>query len=91
MTTINLSWPASPASEFVSSYRILVSTNGGNFNDVGSSPTNSFAFVTNLQAQFAFRIRAVNFVGQSADSATTQGPSSPTPPAAPTIDSIVTS
>ena len=81
---LRLEWPASPASELVSHYQVFQSIDGGGFSLIASPTVNHYEF-TPVQGVAVWKVRAVNFVGISADSPTVDGPGVPSAPGQPTV------
>ena len=81
---LRLDWPLSPATEYVTAYKVYESANGGSFSLKGSV-TDNFIQFTNPPGHYAWKVSAVNFVGESDPSPVTEGPDVPSAPAAPTL------
>lgn len=80
MSQINLSWPANPASEAITSYSIVQSKDGGPFNPLGTSPTPSFSIANPGPGVYAWKVKATNLVGTGPESAVANGPTLPSAP-----------
>ena len=78
--SIQLSWPANPAAEFVSLYQVFASKDGGAFSLVGSPVVPALEILNPLPGQYRYKVRAVNFVGNGPDSNVAEGPGLPTAP-----------
>lgn len=87
-TTIHLSWPENPASEFVTKYEVLQSKDGGAFNLVGSPTLNNLDILNPLPGVYRYKVRAVNFVGTGPESNVADAPGLPTAPGDITITVI---
>jgi len=77
-TVINLSWPANPASEGVIKYQVFESINNGAFNFKADVTSTSFQIANPAPGAYKWKVRAVNFVGNGADSNIAEGPTIPT-------------
>jgi len=89
-TTIHIEWPANPAGEQVFNYKVLESVNGGPFNFKANTPVNSLDIFNPVPAQYAWRVRAENFVGVGPESPVIEGPALPSAPAQGTVVVTVT-
>jgi len=85
MTTINLSWPANPASEGVLNYRLQQSVNGGAFSLLTVVTTPSFEIVNPSPGVYQWKVSAVNFVGEGPLGAVASGPDVPSVPGTITV------
>jgi hypothetical protein len=89
-TTLRLQWPASPANELVTGYQVWRSLDGGEFEYVATT-ANTYADTVNPSANvFAFKVKAVNFVGAGPFSPVAQGPGLPSAPGQPTLTVTIT-
>ena len=85
-TTIHLTWPANPASELVTKYKVVQQVGGaGPFLFLAETPNNFYDIVNPSANVFAWQVRAINFVGEGPPSPVTTGPAVPTAPPAPTV------
>jgi len=83
---ITLTWNANPAGEQVSSYKVWVATNStSSFSLFTTVTTTNHATTLAPNFVYAFKVSAVNFAGESAQSAFTQTLGLPTFPQTPTI------
>lgn len=78
--TINLNWPANPASEGVSHYNLEQSVDGSPFTNIANPVSNSFQILNPLPGVYRWKIRAVNFVGTGPFGNIAQGAEVPTAP-----------
>jgi hypothetical protein len=87
MATIRLEWPASPAAELVSGYKVWEYVNGNMEypNLLGVTPVPWYEIPNHVAGQFAWAVSAVNIAGESVKSDVTQGPSVPTKPGPVTV------
>jgi len=76
---LRLDWPASPANQYVSSYNVYESANGGSFALKGSV-TDNFLQFNNPPGHYAWKVTAVNFVGEGEPTAVLEGPDVPSAP-----------
>jgi hypothetical protein len=83
--TLRLDWQANPASEFVTSYMIFQSKDGGAMTLLTSTPDNFYEIVDPPSGVYAFTIRAVNLAGVSEMSDIAYGPGLPSKPSTPMI------
>jgi hypothetical protein len=87
-TTITLSWPANPSEDGVTRYAVYESKDGSALAfkaAVAPSPVPSLNILNPLPGVYTWAVRAENFVGNSALSASATGPAIPSVPPAPTI------
>jgi len=83
--TIRVDWAANPAGEFVTSYQVFQSKDGGAFNMVGTVTNNFYELLNPLPGVYAFSIKAVNIAGTSIMSDVGTGPGVPSQPATPVV------
>lgn len=88
MAAIRLDWPANPAGEYVSAYKVWESVNGGAWALKATVATNSLDIPDPSPHPTKWKVQAVNFVGESAASAEAVGPGIPSVPPAPSIQVI---
>ena len=81
---LRLEWPANPADEFVTSYLVYESVNGGPFT-LKATVNEPFLQFNSAPGHYAWKVVAANFVGQSEESEVTEGPDVPSAPPAPTL------
>ena len=81
---LRLDWPANPPSELVTAYRVLESENGAPFVTKAIVPTNTLTF-NPAPGNYAWKVRAANFVGEGPESPVVNGPDVPTAPGQPTL------
>lgn len=76
-TTINLSWPANPASEGILKYQVFESRNGGPFNFKADVTVPALEIQGPLPGHYEWQVRAVNFVGDGPMGPVAEGPDIP--------------
>lgn len=87
-TKLHLDWPANPASELITGYQIWRSLDGGEFEYVATT-TETHADTENPSPNvYAFKVKAVNFVGAGPFSPVAEGPGLPSAPGKPTLTVI---
>lgn len=89
-TTINLSWPANPASEGIQKYQVFESLDGGPFNfktDV-VAPAHSLQILNPAPGVYRWQARAVNFVGNGPLGPIAEGPELPSAPGVITVEVV---
>jgi hypothetical protein len=79
-TTINLSWPANPASEGIQKYQVFESKDLGPFNFKADVLTPALQILNPLPGFYRWQVRAVNFVGDGPMGPVAEGPDVPTVP-----------
>lgn len=89
-TTLRLEWPASPANQLVTGYQVWRSLDGGAFEYVATTPNTYADTVNPATSVYAFKVKAVNFVGASDFSQVAQGPGLPAAPGQPTLTVTIT-
>ena len=81
MSNVTLSWPANPASEYVSEYEVEQSVNGGVLWTPLATVTDPTFTITDIAPGiYKWRVRAKNFVGVSPYSEVVTAPPVPTAP-----------
>lgn len=86
-TTINLSWPAHPASEGIIKYQVFESVNEGPFNFKADVVAPALQILNPLPGHYRWQARAVNFVGDGPMGPVAEGPDLPS--VGPTITVVV--
>jgi hypothetical protein len=90
-TTVRVTWPANPAEEQVSNYRLYQSVNGGSFNFLTDKGTSTQHDILNPSpGVYAFKVEAQNLAGNSPQSDPGSSPGTPSKPGTPTVTVIVT-
>lgn len=85
MPTIHISWSPNPPAQLVNEYRVSESFNLGPFVQKYVTSATFVDIVDPPVGAYAWRIKAANIAGVSADSATLSGPAVPTPPTGGTV------
>jgi hypothetical protein len=89
-TTLRLEWPASPDAELVTGYQIWRSLDGGEFEYWQTVAGTHADTVNPTENVYAFKVKAVNFVGAGPFSPVAQGPGLPSAPGQPTLTVTIT-
>lgn len=86
-TSIHISWPASPSQEGVTRYQVFESKNGSPlaYKTEVLPPLTELTIMNPTPGNYAWAVKAENFVGSSALSASASGPVIPSVPPAPTV------
>jgi len=84
-TTLKLEWPANPAGEQVTNYKVYESVNGGPFNFKANTSVPELTILNPPPAVHSWKVRAENFVGLGPESPVILGPTLPTEPAQGTV------
>lgn len=86
-TSIHISWPASPVAEGVTRYQVFESKNGSAlaYKTEVLPPLTELTIMNPTPGNYVWAVKAENFVGVSALSASASGPAIPSVPPAPTI------
>lgn len=85
MSVLRLEWPANPANELVTAYQVLESQDGGPWGLKGVTNGDTFLQFNAVAGHFAWKVRAINFVGAGPDSPVVNGPDVPSAPGQPTL------
>jgi len=90
---LNITWPAAPASEQVTSYEIWVGTNGTpaaySSNAVATTTGTNYTLADVPEGNvYSVQIKAVNLAGESPLSDAGSTPGLPTKPGAPTVEVV---
>lgn len=85
MASIRLQWPANPASENVTAYKVWESVNGGAWTLKSTVATPELDIANPAPHPTKWKVQAVNFIGESATSPEASGPSIPSTPPAPEV------
>lgn len=88
--TLHLEWPANPAGEQVTNYKVYESQNGGPFIFKANTPVPNLDIFNPAPAVYNWKVRAENFVGLGPESPVILGPTLPTEPAQGTVTVTVT-
>lgn len=88
MNTLRVSWTPNPASEQIINYELFQSKDGSLFTSLGQAPGNSRDLQLN-PGVYRFKVKAHNAAGASVESDIGDGPSIPSKPATPTVETVV--
>lgn len=89
---IKLAWPANPADELVSEYKVWQSKDGSPLAVIATVPAAAspeYLINSPLPGAYQWAISAVNFAGQSPNGPVSNGPAAPSTPPAPTVTVVV--
>lgn len=86
--TLRVSWPANPAVEQIIDYELYQSVNGGTFSSLGRLPGTSRDLSLNAGA-YQFKVKAHNAAGAGPESDIGNGPSVPSKPGTPVVETVV--
>jgi hypothetical protein len=89
-TTLKVEWPASPSGDLVTGYQVWRSLDGGEFEYLATTSETHADLLNPVPGVYAFKIKAVNFVGASEFSPVAQGPGVPSAPGQPTLTVTIT-
>jgi hypothetical protein len=86
MPPIRLSWTPNPESQLVHAYHVF-ELSAGNWNFLASTPVPEYVYTPNA-GQLSWKVRAVNFVGESGFSPVADGPGLPSAPGTITVEVV---
>lgn len=89
-TVLHLSWPANPAGEQVTNYKVYESVDGGPYTFKANTGVPSLDIPNPYPAVYAWKVRAENLVGLGPEGPVIAGPTLPTAPGSGTVTVTVT-
>ena len=84
-TVLHVAWPANPAGEQVTNYKVFESADGGPFNFKANTAVPSLDIPNPAPAVYAWKVRAENLVGLGPEGPVILGPGLPTAPGPGTV------